>query len=850
MTSRLLCLWTALVLLTSCGDHTSMDNARSVPAQVAASPKAATYTQPQSGWYWNPSEGGRGYAIERQGNQLFLTAFFYESSGAATWAAAILLAQSDGRYTGEFMKYSGGQTLLGSYKVTSSTKIADVSLAFTTSTAGTLSVTAVGGSSSASIALQAYPISTPVNYAVTNASFDNGWWWNPAEPGRGYFVEVQGSQAFVGSFMYDDSGQPSWYVSTATLTTSLQVDGNLDQYTNGQSLYGAYQAPVKVSTSAGAISMQLTSSTTGNLVLPNGVKVPISRYVFNATPTPSNLIISEVSTAYYTNDVAWFEIYNPNNTEVSLANYSVRSTYIDSTNSTLSSTPMTFKLPAAIVPANGYLVIAGKSFTNLLSNSQIVYISSGTQRPHWGTSGAVELLNNGQTADFVIFGTSSIVPMSAGHWSGANVMALPSGANEHGKSIVRLAKYGLQDTHTAADWVQVNFATPAGTNDVLPGVIDSDNDGIPDSAKVQGGTYAGLDLYAMGARPGRRDAFIEIDYMNGTDPALTPRSEALQKVTDAFAAKNIAIHLDVGNLYSATFNPSLFNLGGGNAVTYASCLDDIATFSGTVTAGCTSFYTYKSTSFDVRRKLIFHYALFGNSRVAGGICGSSGQAEVEGNNFMVTMGSCGYRTNTTGALNNLINSQAGTIMHEFGHNLGLFHGGNEGKNYKPNYYSVMNYMYQMRGLNATPDGVNAADRYYLAYGLKGVTLCTLENSPCSTNFVLSYSDGTSAELDENNLDESLNIGRGSANGAYADWDGNGQSNSNRYSRNIHTGDTSYGVSILKDYNDWGNLKFPFARGFYGSNAVAPRALARERTNPMNEQPRQVIVDDPMPSLLP
>ena len=42
--------------------------------------------------------------------------------------------------------------------------------------------------------------------------------------------------------------------------------------------------------------------------------------------------------------------------------------------------------------------------------------------------------------------------------------------------------------------------------------------------------------------------------------------------------------------------------------------------------------------------------------------------------------------------------QAGTFMHELGHNLGLRHGGTDESNYKPNYLSVMNYAFQFYGL--------------------------------------------------------------------------------------------------------------------------------------------------------
>jgi hypothetical protein len=42
--------------------------------------------------------------------------------------------------------------------------------------------------------------------------------------------------------------------------------------------------------------------------------------------------------------------------------------------------------------------------------------------------------------------------------------------------------------------------------------------------------------------------------------------------------------------------------------------------------------------------------------------------------------------------------QAGTLMHELGHNLGLRHGGCDDTNLKPEYASVMNYEYQMEGV--------------------------------------------------------------------------------------------------------------------------------------------------------
>lgn len=568
--------------------------------------------------------------------------------------------------------------------------------------------------------------------------------------------------------------------------------------------------------------------------------------------TVGGLIISEISTNYYSNDVAWLEIYNASNSPIGLSSYALRSSHIDPKTGKHSFEPISFALPAVTIPANGYLVIAGNVYDKLQSTSQVVYVKNGSIVPYWNANGSAELVTADRTADFVRFGASMAQPVMSSAWDGRNVAPLPSGASEHGKSIVRLASRAMPDTNTSSDWTLVNFATPAGKNDVAGGIVDSDRDGIPDSAKVQGGTYAGLDLYAMGARPGRRDLFIEIDYMTGNDPGTTPRREALQKLVDAFAEKNIAVHLDTGNLYSERFDPSGYNLGGGNPVKFAQCVE-LASPTSSATAGCTSFYDYKSANFDMRRMLAFHYALFANSQNVNGSAGSSGIAEIAGNDLIVSLGGYGFSVASANGLNLLINLQASTLMHELGHNLGLQHGGNESANYKPNHYSIMNYMYQFAGLSATPFTLNAAERYFLANGLKGKTYCNLvENSPCTSTFRISYSDGASAELHENSLMEAANIGRGSGGGAYADWNDDRAFNSGAYSRNLNPQDGT-GVTVLKDYDEWSNLMLPFSRVYSGNNSGNTLLINETRraphSNPMNKHARERVVEHPLPDEL-
>ncbi|HEX8952074.1 MAG TPA: hypothetical protein VF945_09540, partial [Polyangia bacterium] len=69
-----------------------------------------------------------------------------------------------------------------------------------------------------------------------------GWWWNPAEDGRGFSIEVRGNHIFFASFLYDVSGRATWYVSSG----AVSLDGSLYSdvlYSakNGQTLGGAYR---------------------------------------------------------------------------------------------------------------------------------------------------------------------------------------------------------------------------------------------------------------------------------------------------------------------------------------------------------------------------------------------------------------------------------------------------------------------------------------------------------------------------------------------------------------------------------------------------------------------------------
>ena len=135
--------------------------------------------------------------------------------------------------------------------------------------------------------------------------------------------------------------------------------------------------------------------------------------------------------------------------------------------------------------------------------------------------------------------------------------------------------------------------------------------------------------------------------------------------------------------------------------------------------------------FDNSRKDIFRYNLFGHALATFNADGTpttdnglpvpmgvptplsiSGVADRPGADLMITLGLWRFDDvagcDPTGASLNLPECadqtgtslvQAGTLLHEFGHNLGLSHAGlGRTPNCMPNYQSQMNYLYQVRGL--------------------------------------------------------------------------------------------------------------------------------------------------------
>ena len=547
-----------------------------------------------------------------------------------------------------------------------------------------------------------------------------------------------------------------------------------------------------------------------------GEKTSVSRKSGLVVNTPGNLIITEVGSNFYNGASVWFEVYNNSAETANAALYSLRTTWetVDSGSNWFNKTA-TMQLPQALVPAGGYLIVRGDPQNLAKSSDQILYIRDGQGYwPIWKTKGFIELLRDGATNDFVDFGAHGATP-TTGTFSGS-APALPSvDGTSYGYSIARDG--ANTDTDIAGDWGSRTFATPGGPNDVTC-TTDADADGIPDcSEDAPGATFAGLPLYDWGARAGKKDIFIEVDWMNSTNKGTIPNQTALEMVVSRFATQGIALHFDVGGLFNQPLGTGM-NLGGGNVTPFRAGLNFEE---DGVNA---SLYSYKAGHMDIARKQIFHYMLFAHEYFEPG---PWGVAERPGNDSMITMGGSAW-LNDPANLQAYINHQAKVVMHEFGHNLGLTHGGGVNIdlsgtgtattiNYKPNYVSIMNYLY---GSGLPTIGTNEGDRYY--NDLSGtITACSgnfgsaygeLTNNPDSATFVMDFSHGLGADLVETSIVESAGLRQPGSTGVDYDCDGTIETIGQAIDVNPQAG--TGGGETLRDHNDWANLIFVFQRDWW------------------------------------
>jgi hypothetical protein len=371
------------------------------------------------------------------------------------------------------------------------------------------------------------------------------------------------------------------------------------------------------------------------------------------------------------------------------------------------------------------------------------------------------------------------------------------------------------------------LAGPAGAQN---GAADTDLDGLPNTWETNGvDTDADgridLDLPRFGANPNHRDVFVEIDSMRGhqLDRAaidMVIQSFRQSPVPNPDGRRGVTLHVDNGPF--SVMNPDTGERWERRSQSTADIAhqDVLGSFSSPNVYDWTAFDAIKRDNFARSRAPAFRYALsihqYGSATNF-----SSGLARgIPTTDFFVSMGRlCSGVDCTFGTVGSL----AGTFMHELGHTLGLFHGGNQDINYKPNYLSVMNYFWQFSGLKRRAESLGGIYDYS-------------RTGPGS-------SSGTTGVVDENALREGTGVTASGSRHNFAsahfcrfkgevlierlnravDWSCNNQIVDIPFSRDI-TNDGE--IDRLEPFNDWGifNSTVPSV------GTLDPAALPRRTPN--------------------
>ena len=225
-------------------------------------PTAAGAPAPASGWWWNPTEPGRGVGLEVSATGAArLGLFGFDDSGFSHWWIASGALDSSGNFSSNLIDAEFGSALGAPQRTAQTSSAGSISFAPTSDTAGTL--TLPNGSQ---VPIQRYEF-TPGGLAAAadSAAPRTGWWTSPNAPGQYFFIEVQNGVINASALSFDVDGAPVWYSDRTQAVAAGIYGGSWQELIGGQTLSSPYRAPKALANAASA-SLRFSSPTSGSLI--------------------------------------------------------------------------------------------------------------------------------------------------------------------------------------------------------------------------------------------------------------------------------------------------------------------------------------------------------------------------------------------------------------------------------------------------------------------------------------------------------------------------------------------------------------------------------------------------------
>jgi hypothetical protein len=231
--------------------------------------------RPGTGIWWNPTEAGRGFVIEYGQGFMVFSAFYYADDGRPEWSTtAVRYDGSLPRIEAALNQFRDGQALLAPWRASvASPSPGSVAVRFDGPDRAQL--TWPGGT----VPLQRVNLTGGATIQGPASGYpEPGVWWNPAEPGRGFVLDVQGTQISLGAYLFDDDGRPLWLTTGGTMPTRFRFEGEWLRFADGQTLRGAFRPAQRVEPAVGRVVIDFSSPRAGTLTLPDGRRIPIVRF--------------------------------------------------------------------------------------------------------------------------------------------------------------------------------------------------------------------------------------------------------------------------------------------------------------------------------------------------------------------------------------------------------------------------------------------------------------------------------------------------------------------------------------------------------------------------------------------